>query len=57
MHFFFPTHEISIEAESLEEAQDQLQALSNPDTLCDSSTQSKKSTSSPKRSDTTKSPK
>lgn len=57
MHFFFPTHEISIEAESLEEAQDQLQALSNPDTLCDSSTPSKKSTSSQKRSDTTKSPK
>ncbi len=57
MHFFFPTHEISIEAESLEEAQDQLQALSNIDPLCDSSTPSKNSTSSPEKKDTTKSPK
>lgn len=57
MHFFFPTHEISIEAESLEEAQDQLQALSNIDPLCDSSTPSKSSTSSQEKKGTTKSQK
>jgi len=57
MHFFFPTHDLSIEADSLEEAQDQLKALSNIDPLCDSSTPSKNSTSSPEKKGTTKSPK